>query len=63
MRYNSPFRRHFAFLKADDDCIVDRSWLRNVFKIIKSTNADIVTGPQIPLKKKYLDIPIQKAIN
>ena len=23
MRYNSPFRRHFAFLKADDDCIVD----------------------------------------
>ena len=36
----------------DDDCVVDRFWLKNVFKIIKSTNAEIVTGPQIPLKKK-----------
>ena len=39
----------------DDDCVVDRFWLRNVFKIIKSTNAEIVTGPQIPLKRKSLD--------
>ncbi len=38
----------------DDDCVVDRFWLKNVFKIIKSTNAEIVTGPQLPLKKNYL---------
>ena len=36
----------------DDDCIVDRFWLKNVFKVIKFTNAKIVTGPQLPLKKK-----------
>ena len=36
----------------DDDCIVDRSWLRNVLKVIKSTGAEIVTGPQLPFKKK-----------
>ena len=39
----------------DDDCVVDRFWLKNGFKIIKSTNAKIVTGPQIPLKKKSLN--------
>ena len=39
----------------DDDCVVDRFWLKNVFKIIKSTNAEIVTGPQLPLKKNYLN--------
>ena len=38
----------------DDDCVVDRFWLKNVFKIIKSTNAEIVTGPQLPLTKNYL---------
>ena len=38
----------------DDDCIVDRFWLKNVFKVIKFTNAKIVTGPQLTLKKKYL---------
>ena len=36
----------------DDDCIVDRFWLKNVFKVIKLTNAKIITGPQLPLKKK-----------
>ena len=39
----------------DDDCIVDRFWLKNVFKILKSTDAEIVTGPQIPLKKSSLN--------
>ena len=39
----------------DDDCIVDRFWLKNVFKVIKFTNAKIVTGPQLPLKKKSLN--------
>ena len=36
----------------DDDCIVDRFWLKNVFKVMKFTNAEIVTGPQLSLKKK-----------
>ena len=39
----------------DDDCIVDRFWLKNVFKILKSTDAEIVTGPQISLKKSSLN--------
>lgn len=39
----------------DDDCVVDRFWLKNVFHIIKFTNAKIVTGPQLPLKKNYLN--------
>ena len=39
----------------DDDCIIDRFWLKNVFKVKKYTNAEILTGPQIPLKKKYLE--------
>ena len=39
----------------DDDCVVDPFWLKNVFKTIKFTNAEIVTGPQLPLKKKYLN--------
>ena len=39
----------------DDDCIVGRFWLKNVFKILKSTNAEIVTGPQIPFKKNRLN--------
>ena len=33
----------------DDDCVVDRFWLKNVFKIIKFTKGKIVTGPQLPL--------------
>ncbi len=35
----------------DDDCIIDRFWLKNVFKVKKYTNAEILTGPQIPLRK------------
>ena len=35
----------------DDDCIIDRLWLKNVFKVKKFTNAEIITGPQIPLRK------------
>ena len=39
----------------DDDCIVDRFWIKNVFKVKKFTNASIITGPQLPLKKKSLN--------
>ena len=35
----------------DDDCIIDRFWLKNIFKVRKDTNAEIITGPQIPLRK------------
>ena len=45
----------------DDDCTVDRYWLKNIFKIMKSTDASIVTGPQLPLKKKNLNF--SKKIN
>ncbi len=40
----------------DDDCIIDRFWLKNVFKVIKFTNAKIVTGPQLSLKKKNIKL-------
>jgi len=39
----------------DDDCVVDRFWLKNVFKIIKSTKAEVVTGPQLSLKKNFFN--------
>jgi len=45
----------------DDDCVVDRFWLKNVFKIIKLTNAEIATGPQLTLNKKYFNS--SKSIN
>jgi succinoglycan biosynthesis protein ExoM len=31
----------------DDDCTIHKNWFKNVLKIIKNYNADIVTGPQI----------------
>tara|TARA_B100000959_G_C14974393_1_gene620995 strand:+ start:1692 stop:2612 length:921 start_codon:yes stop_codon:yes gene_type:complete len=39
----------------DDDCVVDRFWLKNVFKVMKLTDAAIITGPQLPLKMKNLN--------
>jgi succinoglycan biosynthesis protein ExoM len=36
----------------DDDCTVNKSWLINIFKIIKRNKADIVTGPQIYFEGK-----------
>ena len=31
----------------DDDCVIDKYWIKNVFKIIKLHKADVATGPQI----------------
>ena len=31
----------------DDDCTIDRNWFKNISKLIKNKNADIITGPQI----------------
>ena len=42
--------KYISFL--DDDCIVDKYWLKNIAKTMKLTNADVVTGPQMYLKKK-----------
>ncbi|MDB4846720.1 glycosyltransferase family 2 protein [Candidatus Pelagibacter sp.] len=36
----------------DDDCTVNKSWLINILKILRSNKADIVTGPQIYFKEK-----------
>ena len=44
--------KYISFL--DDDCIVDKYWLKNIVKTMKLTNADVVTGPQMYLKKKNL---------
>ena len=37
----------------DDDCMVDAYWLKNIFKILKSSNEEIITGPLLPLIKNY----------
>ena len=31
----------------DDDCTIDKYWIKNTFKIIKLYKADVATGPQI----------------
>jgi len=36
----------------DDDCIVDKYWLKNAIKTSKTFKADIVTGPQVYPKNK-----------
>ena len=36
--------KYIAFI--DDDCTVDKNWLKNIFKLLKKVNADIITGPQ-----------------
>ena len=36
----------------DDDCIIDKHWITNVFVTVKKYSADIVTGPQIYPKSK-----------
>ncbi len=47
----------------DDDCTIHKYWFKNVLKIIKSYNADIVTGPQIYKNKKNLSEIFEKKIN
>ena len=36
--------KYIAFI--DDDCKVNKNWLKNIFKLINKVKADIVTGPQ-----------------
>ena len=39
----------------DDDCTIDKYWIKNTFKIIDTKKADVVTGPQLyigSLKRK-----------
>ena len=40
---------YISFL--DDDCTIDKSWIKNAFKIIKLKKADVATGPQVYLSK------------
>ena len=42
----------------DDDCVVNRKWLKNMIKFINKENCDIVGGPQLHKVKKsfYLDL-------
>ena len=43
----------------DDDCTITKFWLLNNLKVIKETNCDVVTGPQVHLsnyaKKNYFN--------
>jgi glycosyltransferase involved in cell wall biosynthesis len=35
---------YVAFI--DDDCVVDKNWLKNILFLIDKLNADVITGPQ-----------------
>jgi succinoglycan biosynthesis protein ExoM len=35
---------YLAFI--DDDCIVNKNWIINIFKLLKKKDADVITGPQ-----------------
>ena len=36
---------YVAFI--DDDCTIDKNWLKNIFKLLNKINADVITGPQL----------------
>jgi len=36
---------YIAFI--DDDCIVSKNWLKNIFKLFNKIDADVITGPQL----------------
>lgn len=36
---------YIAFI--DDDCIVNKNWLKNIFTLFNKTDADVITGPQL----------------
>lgn len=44
----------------DDDCVVDKNWFKNAFKVIKTIKADIITGPQIYLNKNKKNFDIRE---
>ena len=31
----------------DDDCIVNKNWLKNIFTLLNKIDADVITGPQL----------------
>ncbi len=39
----------------DDDCVIDKNWLEQSMKTITNYNAQVVTGPQIYLKKSKVN--------
>ena len=41
---------YIAFI--DDDCIVDKNWLKNIHKLLNKTDVDVITGPQLYKKGK-----------
>ena len=36
---------YIAFI--DDDCIINKNWLKNIFKLLNDVDADVITGPQL----------------
>ena len=36
---------YVAFI--DDDCKVDKNWLKNIYELLNKINADVITGPQL----------------
>ena len=37
--------KYVAFI--DDDCKVEKNWLVNISKLLKKSDADVITGPQL----------------
>ena len=48
---------YIAFI--DDDCKVDKNWLKNIFELLNKVDADVITGPQLyegGIKKNYMHL-------
>lgn len=44
----------------DDDCLVDRFWLKSMIAITAANSCDIVGGPQISLSKNYFSVLLER---
>tara|TARA_B100000989_G_scaffold90978_1_gene65834 strand:- start:6798 stop:7685 length:888 start_codon:yes stop_codon:yes gene_type:complete len=44
----------------DDDGILPKKWLSNMFKALEQTNSDIITGPQISKTKNIYEVVLER---
>lgn len=44
----------------DDDGILPKTWLSNMFKALNQTNSDIITGPQISKTKNLYEVVLER---
>ena len=52
---------YLAFI--DDDCQVDKNWIKNIYELLKKKEADVITGPQKYEKKNNYSHLFEKKYN